>query len=115
VSLGASAGVRVTAVEPRLKASALMGGGMLPVKYRPEIDALNFAPRIRVPTLMVNGRSDFTYPYETSQLPLFHLLGLPADRKAHVTFEGGHIPLRVHDVIRTILDWFDKWLGSVEA
>ena len=64
---------------------------------------------------MVNGRSDFTFPYETSQVPLFRLLGPPADRKAHVTFEGGHIPLRLHDVIRTILDWFDKYLGPVGA
>ena len=85
------------------------------VRSSPEVDALNFAPRIRVPTLMVNGRSDFGFPYKTSQLPLFHLLGLPADRKAHVTFEGGHIPQRVHDVIRTVLDWFDKCLGPVEA
>ena len=115
VSLGADAGVRITAVEPRLKASVLLGGGLLSVRLPPETEHLNFAPRIRVPTLMVNGRSDFSYPYETSQLPLFQLLGLPADRRAHVTFEGGHIPLRVHDLIRTILDWFDKYLGLVEA
>ena len=88
---------------------------MLAVRSPPEIELLNFAPRIRIPTLMVNGRSDFTYRYETSQLPLFHLLGPPSDRKAHATFEGGHIPLRFHDVIRTILDWFDKYLGPVES
>ncbi len=115
VSLGATQGVRITAVESRLKASVLMGGGIPPVRYPPEIEHTNFAPRIRVPTLMVNGRSDFTYQYETSQLPLFTLLGLPGDRKAHVTFEGGHIPLRVQHVIRTILDWFDKFLGPVEV
>jgi pimeloyl-ACP methyl ester carboxylesterase len=90
-----------------------MGGGMVSVRVPPEMDALNFARRIRVPTLMVNGRSDFGNPYQTSQLPLFQLLGPPADRKQHATFEGGHIPLRPHDVIRTILDWFDKYLGHV--
>jgi pimeloyl-ACP methyl ester carboxylesterase len=79
----------------------------------PETEMLNFAPRIRVPTLMVNGRSDYAYPYETSQLPLFRLLGPPADRKAHATFEGGHLPFRFNDVIRTVLDWFDKYLGPV--
>jgi eukaryotic-like serine/threonine-protein kinase len=90
-----------------------MGGGILPIPSPPELDAINFAPRVRVPTLMVNGRSDFPFPYDTSQLPLFRLLGPPADRKSHVTFEGGHIPLRPHEVMRTILDWFDKYLGPV--
>jgi eukaryotic-like serine/threonine-protein kinase len=113
MSLGASVGIRITAVEPRLKASVLMGAGMLAVKFPPEMEHLNFAPRIRVPTLLVNGRSDFTYQYETQQLPLFRLLGTPADRKELATFEGGHIPMKMHDVIRRILDWYDKYLGPV--
>ena len=114
LSTGAFAGVRLTALETRLKASVLMGGGMLPVRSSSEIDEVNFAPRIRVPTLMLNGRSDYTYPYDSSQLPLFRLLGPSGDRKAHATFEGGHLPTRQHDVIRTILDWFDKYLGPVQ-
>jgi dienelactone hydrolase len=113
MSLGASVGIRITAVEPRLKASVLMGAGMLATRFPPEMEHLNFAPRIRVPTLLVNGRSDFTYQYETSQLPLFRLLGPPADQKELATFEGGHIPMQMHDVIRRILDWFDKYLGPV--
>jgi eukaryotic-like serine/threonine-protein kinase len=115
LSTGAVMGVRFTAIEPRLKASVLMGGGMLPTRYPAEMDPLNFAPRIRVPTLLINGRSDFPFPYETSQKPLFRLLGPTPDRKVHATFEGGHLPLRPHDVIRTILDWFDKYLGPVAA
>ena len=113
MSLGASVGVRFTAIEQRFKASVLMGGGLPPIKYPPEMEQVNFAPRIRVPTLMINGRSDFSNPYDTSQVPLFRLLGPPADRKQHSTFGGGHIPLEMHDVIRTILDWFDKYLGPV--
>ena len=113
MSLGASVGIRITAVEPRLKASVLMGAGMLATRFPPEMEHLNFAPRIRVPTLLVNGRSDFTYQYETSQLPLFRLLGPPADHKELASFEGGHIPMKMHDVIRKILDWFDKYLGPV--
>jgi hypothetical protein len=108
-------GVRFTAIETRLKASVLMGGGLPATAFPHEIDQINFAPHIHVPTLMVNGRSDFTNQYETSQLPLFRLLGPPADRKAHATFEGGHIPLRPHDVVSAILDWFDKYLGLVTA
>ena len=41
----------------------------------PPMDLLNFAPRVRVPTLMVNGRSDFGTLLETQQRPLFRLLG----------------------------------------
>jgi len=113
VSLGASVGVRVTALEPRLKASVLMGVGLAAVKYPPEMEQLNFAPRVHVPTLVMNGRSDFTLPYEQSQVPLFRLLGPPDDRKQHTTFAGGHIPMELHSVIRTILDWFEKYLGPV--
>ena len=42
------------------------------VHARPqEIDPLNFASRVQVPTLMVNGKADFQFPLETSQRPLF--------------------------------------------
>jgi hypothetical protein len=68
-----------------------------------------------VPTLLLNGRSDFSFPCFTSQVPLIRLLGSPSERKAHVTFEGSHLAVRLHDAIRSILDWFDKYLGSVEA
>jgi len=44
----------------------------------PEVDPFNFAPRVRQPTLMLNGRYDFAFPVETSQLPLFQLLGTAA-------------------------------------
>jgi alpha-beta hydrolase superfamily lysophospholipase len=77
------------------------------------VDPFNFAPRVRIPTLMVNGRSDFTYPVQSSQLPLFRLLGVPEDRKRHALFEGGHLPDQRHEVMRDVLDWFDRYLGPV--
>ena len=43
----------------------------------PEVDELNFAPRVKVPVLMLNGRFDFFYPPETSQEPMFRLAGNP--------------------------------------
>jgi dienelactone hydrolase len=112
LSLGAFNGILVTAIEPRFKASVLFGGGLPELALPAEIDPINFAPRIRVPTLMINGRADFSYPLETSQLPLFKLLGPPADRKRHALFDGGHIP-KIHDVIREVLDWFDRYLGPI--
>jgi dienelactone hydrolase/predicted Ser/Thr protein kinase len=113
VSFGAFAGVLNLALQPRLKAAVLAGGGLSPTSLPPEIDPVNFAPRITVPTLMVNGRSDFSYPLESSQVPLFRLLGPPMDQKRHAALEGGHIPLQIHEVMREVLDWFDRYLGPV--
>jgi hypothetical protein len=113
ISSGADAGVVVTALEPRIKASVLQGTGIW-IEWPPEIDLLNFAPRVRTPTLMVNGRDDFEAPLETAQIPMFKLLGAPAEHKRHAVLEGGHVPTRYHDLIREILDWFDRYLGPVQ-
>ena len=79
----------------------------------PEAHQLNFAPRVRTPVLMLNGRYDDFFPLEASQLPLFHLLGTPDEDKKHVLFEKGHGNLDPRDEIRESLDWLDKYLGPV--
>jgi dienelactone hydrolase len=112
VSAGAWSGVVFTAIESRFKASVLLGGGLETYQMAPEADIWNFAPRVRVPTLMVNAKADFGYPIETSQLPLFRALG--AEQKSHVLVEGGHIPVRIHDMIKAILDWLDRYMGPVK-
>jgi hypothetical protein len=43
----------------------------------PEVDPLNFTPRARQPALMLGGRDQFFFPVDTSQVPLFRLLGAP--------------------------------------
>ena len=113
VSLGAYTGTIITAIEPGLKATVFMGGGLSQTKRPAEVDPLNFVPRIQIPTLMVNGNRDFQYPLESVQLPEFRLLNLPPDRKRHALFEGGHMPNQIHDVMREILDWYDRFLGPV--
>jgi dienelactone hydrolase len=110
-SLGASTGVVLTAIETRFRASVLLGGGFTVTRRLPDAELLNFAPRIKVPTLMVNGRGDFAYPLETAQRPLFRMIG--AAEKHHALFDGGHIPLVIHAMIKEILDWFDRHLGEV--
>ena len=109
-------GLRVTALDNRFKASILMVGGLdsyNPVGM-PEVDELNFAPRVRTPTLMLNGRDDFRFPLELSQKPMFRLLGTKADDKRHVLFDGGHIPRRLAPVKPT-LEWLDRYLGPVTS
>jgi formylglycine-generating enzyme required for sulfatase activity/predicted esterase len=113
-SLGAVDGPVFTAVEPRFAASILLGGGLIPEPFRPEVDPARFAPRVRTPTLMINGRDDFLMPYELSEKPLFELLGTPSDRKRLARLDGGHIPSNRLEIIREVLDWLDRHLGPAQ-
>jgi formylglycine-generating enzyme required for sulfatase activity/dienelactone hydrolase/predicted Ser/Thr protein kinase len=111
-SLGAVLGPIFTALEPRFKASILLGGGVISFPLPPDIEPINFAPRVRMPTLMVAGKEDFARPVETLQRPLFNLLGPPPDQKELRLIDGGHIP-RFQDIVREILGWLDRRLGPV--
>jgi dipeptidyl aminopeptidase/acylaminoacyl peptidase len=99
------------AVEPRFKAAFLSVGGFYLQHSLPEVDAFNFAPRVRVPLLLLNGRFDFYYPMDSAQLPMFELFR-PADgQKRRVVYDTGH-NLPRPDMIRESLEWFDKYLGK---
>ncbi len=111
LSMGANYGPIFTAIEDRLKVSVLLLGGLSFRNAPPEMDPIHFAPRSTIPTLMVNGRNDFVLPLETSQVPLFRLLGTPAADKRRVVLDGGHVPVDHSDVIRETLDWLDRYLG----
>jgi formylglycine-generating enzyme required for sulfatase activity len=114
-SLGAIEGVLLLAVEDRFKTAVLMVGGFRPVHVAPEIEGINFAPHITIPVLLIGGRYDFRFPVETSQVPLFRMLGTPEKDKKHVIFEGGHVAPRFQPIIKEILDWLDRTLGPVTA
>jgi len=113
-STGGSSAIPVVALESRLKAAIFLAGGLqTDWPTLPETEPINFAPRIKIPFLMLSGRYDFTFPVETSQKVLFKLVGTPPERKRYVLFDNtGHIPPRL-DVMREILDWLDRYLGSV--
>jgi len=112
-SWGASMGALMPALENRLKVSVLTGPGFALQRTRPEVDPINFAPRVTIPTLMLNGRYDFFNPIESSQVPMYRLLGTPPEHKHHAVFEAGHIMPRNH-VIKETLDWLDRYLGPVK-
>jgi dienelactone hydrolase len=112
-SLGAALAPALLAVEKRFEVAILYSGGFLHRDELPEAHQLNFAPRVSVPVLMLNGRYDDRFPPEPSQLPLFRLLGTPDEDKKHVLFEKGHGSLDPQDEIRESLDWMDKYLGPV--
>ena len=115
LSLGAVYGTVLTALEPRLATALMLGGGVNAGALPPEADPLNFAPRVRMPTLMLTGRDDFVRPVETHQEPLLRLLGVPDEQKQLARFDGGHLPSDMNALIREALAWLDHWLGPVDT
>ena len=81
--------------------------------YRPEAATINYVTRVRIPTLMLNGRYDMIFPYETAQKPMFDLLGTPREHKVLKLYETDHgVPTR--ELIKETLGWFSKYLGPVK-
>jgi len=113
MSTGAYLGNILPAVESRIKVAVLLSGGFDFEKKLPEVDEINFAPRVKVPTLMVNGRYDHYFPLETSQNVMYRFLGTPEENKRHVVLNGGHWP-QYDEVAKEILDWLDKYQGPVK-
>jgi len=113
ISSGTRFGLITLAQDVRLRAAVLAEAGLFPGnRAAADVDAVNFAPHVQVPVLMLNGRDDFIYPLQASQIPLFHLLGSPANDKRHVLFDKGHMGSRQQNVKET-LAWFDRYLGAV--
>jgi pimeloyl-ACP methyl ester carboxylesterase len=103
----------VLAVEPRFKTSILVAGGLNKRNTTAEAQPLNFVSHVTLPVLLVTGRNDFMFPYETVQRPLFESLGPPPEDKRHVVLDSGHAPMPWNEAIREILKWTDRWLGPV--
>jgi formylglycine-generating enzyme required for sulfatase activity/tRNA A-37 threonylcarbamoyl transferase component Bud32 len=105
---GCDGAIIVCAVEPRVKATVIVGGGMYGV---PAVDRemMGFASRISSPVQMVSGRSDMW-----GQEVLLRSFATPPDHKRFLQFDGDHSLAGFEkDVIRVNLEWFDKFLGPV--
>jgi dipeptidyl aminopeptidase/acylaminoacyl peptidase len=113
ISAGSNFAPVLLAGERRIKAAVLLAGGFPQVAMLPEIDPINFAPRVTAPVLMLNGRLDFEYPVETSQRPMFEFLGTPPADKRRVLFETGHAIVAIQPMMKEILDWLDRYQGPV--
>jgi formylglycine-generating enzyme required for sulfatase activity/dienelactone hydrolase len=112
LSWGGYLGGLMPAVEPRIKAVVLLVAGLENQQGLPEVEPINFLPRITQPVLMLNGQYDHYFPVETSQRPMFRLLGTPPDKKRQVISEGGHFVPRPQ-LVQETLDWLDRYLGPV--
>ncbi len=112
-SWGSVLGPILMALEDRCRVAVWAHGGFWQQKGPPEVEQINFAPRVKIPVLMLNGKYDFVFPVDTSQNPMFHLLGTREQDKRHLLFESGHsVPRK--ELVTEALQWFDQYLGPVK-
>ena len=114
-SMGGWIGVIVLSLEDRFRAGILITTGLFDGwKPYPEMDPLHFAPRVRVPILMINGKDDAVFPVATAQLPLFWTLGTPDKDKIHRVLEARHnVPW--DKALGETSSWLDRYLGSASS
>lgn len=101
------------AVEERFQGVLLLSAGIgstVP-KTIAEANAVNFAPYIRGPKLMIHGRYDESLPFRTRALPLFHLLSEP---KELIVLDTGHFP-PMDQWVPPAIQWLDRVLGPVNS
>jgi dienelactone hydrolase len=103
----------VLAVENRFAAAIVVLAGFDVERPRPEVYLPNYAPRVRLPVLMLSGRYDLRFPLESSARPLYERLGTPPGDKVLRVYESDHSVPR-SELIRESLAWLDKYLGPVE-
>jgi eukaryotic-like serine/threonine-protein kinase len=116
VSMGSAEGVTYTTLlQDRLRTVILLDGGFFFNQFQPGVDPANFAPRLKIPVLMVNGRYDFSFPLKESQEPLFKMLGTPEQDKRHVVMESPHdVTVKHTELVQETVNWLDKYLGPVQ-
>ncbi len=115
VSMGAADGVILsTLMQDRLTTAIFLDGGYFLDPPPPGGDQADFAPRMKKPVLMVNGRYDYTFSVEDAQNPMFGMLGTPETDKKHVLLETPHDVTEDRPrLTKEVLDWLDKYLGRV--
>lgn len=113
-SAGGSFAVPLLALEDRFRAAIFVTGGSMAWGGVRDLHPLHYAPRVTLPVLFLAGRYDYVFPVQTSQHPLFDLLGTPEPHKRHVTLDGGHWPLPQSQWIPEALEWLEQYLGPVD-
>lgn len=113
-SWGGILGGIIPAVEERIKVNILICGGYdSGGKALPEADAVNYVPRVKIPTLMLNGRYDYIFPLKTNLIPFFNSIGTPEKEKRLCIYETDHYVSKA-DMIKEVLAWCDKYMGPVK-
>ena len=102
------------AMEGRIRAAVLVSGGLVRSgdAVPAMLDSATSLARIRIPVLMINGRFDHLFLLESSQKPMFELLGTPAAQKRLILYDVGHVGFPSNSIASDIGDWFDRYLGA---
>lgn len=97
------------ALESRISATIFVGDtiGKWDMQNHPATSAVNFAPLIGGPKLMVHGKYDESAPLKTVAEPLYDLLTGP---KKKVLFDGGHRP-EPEFLMPVVNSWLDMTFG----
>ncbi|HEU5351591.1 MAG TPA: protein kinase [Terracidiphilus sp.] len=115
VSMGAAYGAIISSLlQDRLKAVVFLDGGYFLGTPPPGGDQADFVTRLKKPVLMVNGRYDYTFPPDKAQNPMFNMLATPPSEKKHVILDTPHdVDAQRPVLVKSVLDWLDKYLGRV--
>jgi hypothetical protein len=115
VSMGSADGIiYATLLQDRLKTAIFLDGGYFLDPPPPGGDQADFAPRMKKPVLMVNGRYDYVFSVALAQDPMFDMLGTPPADKQHLILETPHdVTEQRPQLVKAVLDWLDHYLGPV--
>ena len=111
-SSGASVGLILAAVDRRYASVFFAATGIRKsfTQWIAEANIVNFAPHIRGPILILQGRYDENLAWKAEAEPLYKLLREP---KRLILFDGGHAPPL--ELFATTIDrWLDETLGPVK-
>jgi eukaryotic-like serine/threonine-protein kinase len=111
-SWGGVLGGILPAFETRIKVAVMIGGG-LDFSFPPEFSQVNFAPRIKIPILLLNGKYDGIFPVESNQKPYLGLFGTAEKDKQLRIYETGHAVLIKLEARKDERAFLDKYLGPV--
>ena len=116
-SWGALFGPVMLALEPRLRSGVLVTGGFVPMEFDPAMDPVRFAPLVKVPVLMLNGRWDSLFPAKSSAEPMYERLGTPTPLKSLRVYDGGHdaYGLFYWQIQSDMREWMDEIIGPTEG
>jgi eukaryotic-like serine/threonine-protein kinase len=110
VSWGSFHAPYILAVEKRIKLVILNAFGLCGDKSYPEAYHINYLPHIKIPMLMLSGKYDFDWNYETQKL-FYEWLGTSPNDKKWLAYEAVHgVPLI--KVQKESLPWLDRYFGN---
>jgi formylglycine-generating enzyme required for sulfatase activity/dienelactone hydrolase len=107
-SLGGLMGGIIPSLDNRLKVNILIVGGLAG-----DGELVSYVSRIKIPTLMLNGKYDFTFPFDKTVKPFYEFIATQANDKKLVLYETDHYVPR-NEMIKEVLAFCDKYLGSVK-